>query len=312
MIKEGTFKGLNSIILENEYIKATFLPMYGSKLASFYDKKANWEWLFQAKDDVLSLPSYGAPFSHYDSSGFDEVFPTIDACVDPVSGKPIPDHGEVWALPWSHKIEGETIIFSVKSPVLPYTLTKRVWMEKKRLCFAYEAMNHSDEPFYFIWTPHALLRCNEFTKIIVPRHLTKVMTVEHSTEHLGEWGTIHNYPITISQKTGKPLDLSKMEPACANNCEKFYFIERIKEGTCGIMQEDIKRSLTYHYPVDKIPYLGIWKTQGGYRGDYNLAMEPCTGVYDNLYVAHAIRKVASIQPHCSFTWWFHMEIGGTE
>ncbi len=66
------------------------------------------------------------------------------------------------------------------------------------------------------------------------------------------------------------------------------------------MPEGIKCSLTYHYPVDKIPYLGIWKTQDSYRGDYNLALEPCTGVYDGLYVAHAIRKVASIQPYCSF------------
>jgi hypothetical protein len=33
MIREGIFKGLKSIILENHYMKATFLPKYGSKLA---------------------------------------------------------------------------------------------------------------------------------------------------------------------------------------------------------------------------------------------------------------------------------------
>lgn len=37
MIREGTSKGLKSIILENNDIKATFLPEYSSKLASFID-----------------------------------------------------------------------------------------------------------------------------------------------------------------------------------------------------------------------------------------------------------------------------------
>lgn len=65
----------------------------------------------------------------------------------------------------------------------------------------------------------------------------------------------------------------------------------------------------YHYPAEKIPYLGVWKTQGGYRGDYNLALEPCTGVYDHLSVAYAIRKVSFVEPKGVFTWWFQIEIG---
>jgi galactose mutarotase-like enzyme len=309
MIREGTFKGLKSIILEHDDIKATFLPEYGSKLASLIDKKTNEEWLFQAKADTLTVPTYGAAFSDYDSSGFDEVFPSIDACFDPVTGTPIPDHGEVWALPWDYDIQGEEIVFTVKSPVFPYTLTKRVRLERNRLCLNYAVTNDGDTRFYFIWTPHALLRCDEHTRIIVPAGLNKIMTVEHHTEHLGEWGTIHSYPVTISQKTGTELDLSKMEPPSANNCEKFYFIERVPEGMCGIIQENTGRTLMYYYPAEKIPYLGIWKTQGGYRGDYNLALEPCTGVYDNLYVAHAIRKAAFVEAKSMFTWWFQIEIG---
>lgn len=309
MIREGTFKGLKSIILENNYVRAVFLPEYGSKLASLIDKETNKEWLFQAKSDTLTIPSYGAVFSDYDSSGFDEVFPSIDACFDPVTGKPIPDHGEVWALPWEYRLEGKTVVFTVKSPVFPYTMTKRVWLEMNRLCFDYAVTNDGDTRFYFIWTPHALLRCDEYTKIVVPDSLTSVMTVEHQTEHLGEWGTIHPYPVTISRKTGKPLDLSKMEPPSANNCEKFYFTERVPKGMCGIVQENTGRKLMYHYPAEKIPYLGVWKTQGGYRGDYNLALEPCTGVYDNLSVAYAIRKVSFVEAKGVFTWWFQIEIG---
>ncbi|WP_246943827.1 DUF5107 domain-containing protein [Bacillus pinisoli] len=309
-MKESMYKGIKSIVLENEWIIATFLPDYGSKLASFIDKVTNEERLFQSAEESLTIPPYGADFSKFDSSGFDEVFPSIDQCLYPVSGEVVPDHGEVWAMPWNYEIEDQSIMFSVESQVFPYTLEKKAYLDGNRLCLEYKVINRSKNEFYFIWTPHALLRCNEATKIVLPSALNEVMSVEHGTEHLGEWGTRHSYPVTQSLKTGQLLDLSKMEPVTANNCEKFYFTNKLQEGKCGIIQEDTNRTLTYYYPADKIPYLGIWKTQGGYRGDYNLALEPCTGVYDSVYVAKSIRKVSTVEGNGTFNWWFHIEVGG--
>ena len=66
--------------------------------------------------------------------------------------------------------------------------------------------------------------------------------------------------------------------------------------------------IIYRYDADKVPYLGVWKTQGGYRGDYNIALEPCTGVYDDLYVANKIKKAAVIAPLGQYTWQFKMII----
>lgn len=310
-MRNGTFKGLNSIILENEYMEAVFLPEYGGKLASLIDKKRNKEWLFQAKEEKLEIPEYGADFSAYDSSGFDDVFPSIDRCLYPENGKVIPDHGEVWALPWELKVEEGTLIFQVKSPVFPYTLKKELTLDEKRLQFNYTVLNKDKEnPFYYIWTPHALLNCSTSTELMTEEHMKTIMSVEHATEHLGEWGTIHPYPLTHSYKTGKVMDLSKVESATAGNCEKFYFMEKAKEGKCGVRDNESGSVLMYDYPHDKIPYLAVWKTQGGYRGDYNIALEPCTGVYDNLYVAHAIKKASSVEPGSKSSWSFGMIVGG--
>lgn len=310
MIYLDTFKGLKSIVIENENIRATFLPEYGSKMSSLINKKTNKEFLFQAKDERLTKPPYGADFSKYDSSGFDEVFPSIDKCLYPDSGLQIPDHGEVWALSWDYSIdeENEVIHFEVKSPKFPYILRKRVKLLDNTIKLEYEAINTKDEEFKFIWTPHILLNCSVHTRIIVPEDLNKIISVEHSTEHLGEWGSIHNYPLTKSQKTGQNIDLSRVEPITANNCEKFYFLRKLSKGYCGIIHEDTKDAIFYEYPSDKIPYLGIWKTQGGYRGDYNIALEPCTGVYDNLYVANSIRKVSKIPPKGKYEWWFNIKV----
>lgn len=309
-MKQSVYKGITSIELENEYIKATFLPNYGGKLASFIDKKTNEELLFQSPKDQLTIPTYGSKFSDYDSSGFDDVFPSIDECIDPVTKETIPDHGEVWALPWQVKEEETALIFTVTSPKFSYRLSKKVELKENRLCFGYVLENLGGDTFYFIWTPHALLRASTNIRILVEQHLKKVISVEHSTEHLGEWGTIHEFPITKSKKTGKNIDLSLVEPVTVQNCEKFYFTEKVKAGVCGIINDETRRYLKYFYPPEKIPYLGIWKTHGGYRGDYNIALEPCTGVYDNLYVAKSIRKVSSVDGYKQFDWWFHMEVGG--
>ncbi|WP_261131537.1 DUF5107 domain-containing protein [Bacillus sp. Marseille-Q3570] len=309
MIRRSTFKGIDSIILENDQLRATILPGYGGKMASFYDKEAGYEWLFQSKAEQLRIPPYGADYAAYDSSGFDEIFPGIDQGPHPNDLQMIPDHGEVWTLPWNVTERAYGLDLQVKSRVFPYRLFKKIRLEPDGVELRYEALNDSNEDFPFIWTAHSLLNMNQSTTIALPDGLGEIMTVEHGSKHLGEWGTIHPYPLTSSKKTDQPIDLSRFDPLESDNMEKFYFTGSLKEGWCRVVHEDIGRSLTYRYPPDKVPYLGIWKTEGGYRGEYNFALEPCTGVYDDVYVANKIDKVSKIPANGSYSWTFTMEIG---
>ena len=36
------------------------------------------------------------------------------------------------------------------------------------------------------------------------------------------------------------------------------------------------------FPKEQVPYLAIWANYGGYQGQYHLALEPATGLLDNL------------------------------
>ena len=313
MNKTTTYKGLQALLLENEFLSLTFLPEYGCKMVRLFKKNTGREFLFQSPLEKLTPPPYAAAFSAYDSSGFDEVFPSIDACPYPGgkhAGIPIPDHGEVWALPWQHTVhpDGNEFTAQTQSPVLPYKLTRQLILCQQEIRMHYTVENLSAEPFEFIWTPHCLLACSPQTQLKIPENLTQIMTVEHSTQHLGPWGTIHTYPQTKSV-SGKPIDMSCTEPVTAQNCEKFYFTQPNTQGWCGLIHHDNGDTLTYRYDADKVPYLAVWKTQGGYRGDYNLALEPCTGEWDDLYVAHKIRRCACCAPHATYEWNFTMLVG---
>ncbi|GAB6098358.1 hypothetical protein JCM16358_02370 [Halanaerocella petrolearia] len=309
-MRRSSYKGLNSVILENERLKVVFIPEYGGKMVSLYHKLTDREFLFQSENE-LEVPDYGADFSNYDSSGFDEVFPSIDASFYPDGswqGTSIPDHGEVWTLPWKMKINKEKINFSVYSPCFPYRLEKEISLEGPTLNINYKATNLSREEFKFIWCAHALLNCNaKNTKIILPEGENKIINVEKGSEHLGDWGQLHSYPI-IEKEDGTEIDMSKVEPKSANNCEKFYIPHKLKEGRCGVEYTDTQEQLIYEFPVDKVPYLGVWKTQGGYRGDYNIALEPCTGIYDDLYLADRIGKISIIPAQETYEWYLKIKV----
>lgn len=308
-----TYKGLYAVLLENKYLAVTFLPQYGCKMASLFKKDTAREFLFQSHLKKLELPPYGAAFSAYDSSGFDEVFPSIDACPYPdgkYAGVHIPDHGEVWTLPWQYTLseDGLGITSWTQSPVLPYKLTRELTLQKNEIHMHYTVENLAAQSLQFIWTPHCLLACSPQTELLIPKELTEIMTVEHTTQTLGPWGTRHPYPITKSV-SGKEINMAHTQPASANNCEKFYFTRPNQAGWCGIKHTDNADTLIYRYDADKVPYLAVWKTQGGYRGDYNIALEPCTGEWDDLYLAHKIRRAAVCPPHGKYEWDFTMTVG---
>ena len=103
--------------------------------------------------------------------------------------------------------------------------------------------------------------------------------------------------------------MSQTRPASDNPAKNFISRKKIHRVGAPSKHTDNGDTLTYRYDADKVPYLGVWKTQGGYRGDYNIALEPCTGVYDDLYVAHKIRRAAVCAPKNKYEWNFTMTVG---
>ncbi len=62
----------------------------------------------------IAAPAMPTSIGDYDIGGFDECLPTISACLypePPFAGVMMPDHGEVWALPWKYEIQGEELDF---------------------------------------------------------------------------------------------------------------------------------------------------------------------------------------------------------
>ncbi len=66
------------------------------------------------------------------------------------------------------------------------------------------------------------------------------------------------------------------------------------------------------FPVDKIPYVGIWINEGGFfegKGSFNAAFEPCTGCPDKLETAIQRSEHALLKGSAKNTWSLDMTIG---
>lgn len=299
------YKGVESVVLENNHFRAQWLPHYGSKLASFIVKnqEEGHELLFQSSLDNLILPKYGDIFSCYESSGFDECFPSIDACE--INYFKVPDHGEVWAMPWEYDVlENNKIQFSIVSERFNYRLTKIIELDEQGLKSHYFVASLSSSDLPFIWTPHALFRSTKNTQFIIPSHMNRIINVGSNSTILGGYGTLHNYPLPMNLP---PLDFSALEQGGEKTCEKFYFIEKLKpEDKFGFMDQKVKVLMEVDECV--IPYLGIWKNQGAYKGHYNFALEPCSGIYDNTQQAAELQHCSILKAGKTQGWHFNIII----
>jgi len=296
-IRNESYKGAEAFILENEHLKVAVLKGFGGKVASIYYKKQNFEVLFQPTKDEYVVPTYGDSFEKYDTSGWDEMYPTVDKCLYPYDtvhkAMEIPDHGELWSIPWTFIVEEGILKAIAASPKFDYVFTRYITLKEDTIHVEYKVENIGKEPLYGIWAFHGLLACDEHSKLLL-ENVQEIINV-HESGVLGKVGTVHKYPLTKDVK-GDYYCLDKINPAAAKKAEKFYVNGELTKGEAGITLNEGKLLLTMNFPEKKIPYLGVWINEGEFKEEYNCAIEPSNGFYDTVEIAKQNNKISEIMP----------------
>ncbi|WP_027632854.1 hypothetical protein [Clostridium hydrogeniformans] len=302
MIKIYKDKHLNMdcITLESENIEAKFLSL-GMKLASFIYKDKNMELFSMPKKNEYKIPKVlGEKFEDYDTSGCDDMLPTIDSCIyngGEFHGKNLSDHGEVWSREIEIDINEIYIQGEVDLKSLPLRFIKKVCIkDDKSLVIDYKLYNLCNKKVKYIWALHPLNVFNNNTELIIP-YCESIINVKDS-DILGEEGEVHSFPISSEGK----MDLSKLQNYNENSFYKFYVNHPMERGFVGLNYKDEKFKLIIKYDIDKNPYLGVWINKGGFKGEYNVALEPCSAFYDSLTIAEKFNKESSLDPYEEKLW----------
>lgn len=304
---------MDTITLEDAGTGAEVLPGLGAKITSLFDKRRNREWLWRTPDSEFRRPRYGDTFEDYDLSGFDDCFPTVGECPHPDppwQGVVAPDHGELWPLPWKCQQAGDTVACLCDGRRFPYRFERRIsLLPEGGVRVEYHVGNESDHDFRCVWSAHPLLAISPGARLSVPDDagLASVTLGWSLDSRFGDVGTRHSFPLTVDDKE-TTVDLS-LAPPRADRWAVKLFSDRLRSGACAVVDATGGAALELRWPVEVVPYLGLWLNYNGIPADsphYNVAPEPCTGPAERLDDAIARGECTTIAPRSEVAWWLEM------
>jgi hypothetical protein len=306
-VYETRWHGVPALALENEHTQVVMVPTVGAKIVSLVNKHTGYEWMVGPDDRPFGPIEYGATFIDQDMSGWDEMFPTINACEYPAPGKyqgaKLPDHGEVWALPWLVEEAGDgRICLSVEGRALPYRLERTATLDENgALRLEYRATNNTGEAMPYVWAGHPQFTAEPEMTIVLPDEIGHVVNVLDLPQW-GPAGTIYTWPVA-TRGDGKQWQLDHVAPVSAHDCRKLFIKPDQHIGWTDLREPLSGNTLRMEWPPDKLPYMGMWIDEGTYNTVPVCAPEPTTGYYDNLVLAYDNGKVSVLQPGAADQWY---------
>lgn len=299
--------------LESDRLRVVTTPGVGAKIVSIYDKAAGHEWLVAPADRPFGPPAYGATFIEQDMSGWDEMFPTIKACAypqpGPYAGAALPDHGEVWALPWEVvAAEHGALTLSVEGRALPYRLARTLRLDDPAtLRLSYTVTHSGAHPIAALWAAHPQFSAGDATRIALPDTVRELYNVRDIPDW-GAWGLRYSWPRARNRR-GQWVDLDRVAPPESGTCRKLYVPPEVAIGWAALVEERAGHWLRLEWSPQDVPYLGLWVDEGAVNSVRTAALEITTGFHDSLVTAWEKRAVPVLAPGERRTWEVLLRVG---
>ncbi len=298
-----TYKNKTGIVLETAALRTVILPEPGAKMASLVNKETGYEYMLQREGSVYRERSYAGSFVEAECSGYDDMFPTIDECFcEQGAWKDIrmPDHGEVWSLPWTVEEEKESeAIVLVHGIRFPYCLRKRLFFpEPNCLQVDYELKNESPFVFDYLWAGHLMLNLQEGTRIEVPSECREAVSV--LSKGGARFGESHQWPY-LKNVQGERYPANVVRSPQTEGFEKIYFMDRLQNGWCRLHYPD-GNILKVAFTTKNVPYLGLLINEKGDDNLYTIIVEPCSIGFDRPDLARKFGQRSVLPGKGSVQW----------
>jgi hypothetical protein len=311
MITRSTYKNKACYVLQGRGVSASIIPEPGGKVASLKDLASGFEHMVQREGETCRDQPYDGVYVDAECSGFDDMFPTIDEChyeSPPWKGTLLPDHGEVWSLPWEHEVRGDALHLRVRGVRLPYLLEKRVSIpEDRTLRLDYALTNESAFPMDFLWAAHVMANVDVGTRLILPRCCRTAMTAFSTSGRMGRYGDAVSWP-AFTGPDGRQHRADIVRPPAAADNEKYYFRDPLDEGWCAVRAPG-GRVFALSFPPEAVPYLGILLNEQGWDNRTNIFLEPCTASFDRVDVARLRGQCSTVEAGSRYQWHLCMTVG---
>jgi len=308
---------MDSLVFQNECIRVRVIPQLGCKIVEIYDLENGHEWLWSDASRPIRAAVYGDQYDLYDISGFDECFPNIGISQDPENtGVTLPDHGEVWSLPWEVKEEEYGVSATVLGKLFDYRFSRMLSLKNNKLVIEYSVANIGESKITYMWSAHPLFVIDEEMKIEVTGN-PKMSKEFGFGGRIGDDGdnwyeghlSEHVWPRVLGAD-GQISDMS--EVSLVKFLTDKVVLDAPDDGLVTLRKLSSGRSLSMKFSPLEIPFLGICYNFGAWplTGEPAtwVALEPTTGKTDRLDECAELDCARVLAPKANATWSLEIEL----
>ena len=215
-------------------------------------------------------------------------------------GLELGDHGLLWNQCWSADIKGDRLDMQVELDELDVVFNRSLDLHRPGcLRIQYRIVNGNREPLPFIYCMHLLLAGGPSTRFEFPQGQQRAFL--YFGMNLGELTerTWIDWPDSSQTWLHGPFSAGRATAAK-------LFTDRLHRGRTTISHGDHTEKLAVEFDTEKLPSLGILVMQGlgataRPENDFILALEPGSGIGDELETCRATGTLQSIPANAEFT-----------
>jgi galactose mutarotase-like enzyme len=291
-LTEPTIHSLHALKLESEQLSLSILPEVGAKVLNLIDKSDGKNLLWENPRILPKKFPIDSNFDNYWCGGWDDAFPTADACEH--NGEPYPNLGELRSLSWRVEDSGADrnrawARLSAFAPISAAKATKTVTLQDRQVAMHFELECLGPLPLDFLWGTHPAFSITAETRLQVPAKTGIVSIASHPS--LGTPGEKYSWP-----RLGQ-VDMSRAQAIDAGvNCG--HYLTDLDAGWFAV--ETAERGIVFEFPLEQCPYLWLWLVYGGWRGYHHAIVEPWTSYPVNLAQAVQQNRHRCLQPGSKF------------
>jgi hypothetical protein len=310
---ELVYKGMKTIILENNLIRVGVLVDKGADIFEFIYKPTDTSFLWESPQGLVdprkvtpSISNSSGAFLDSYYGGWQEILPGGG----PVNyrGAELGLHGEVTNLGWEYDILVDTseeisVKFSVNCIRTPFRIerTMRLLNNNPTIFIQEKLTNLSPDEQEFIWGHHPAFGApflKEGLSLIVPAKTGIVHSPIFAPSGVLEPGMEFSWPKI--EHNNSTLDLS-MVPGPDAGFSELIYLKELAAGWYAVLDAKEKIGIGLSWDLNIFPYLWFWCVYGKFPGYpwwdrvYCLALEPWSSIPNNLNEAISSNRQLKIK-----------------
>jgi hypothetical protein len=261
------------IRLGNDRLEVSVFPGIGAKIYDLIDKQTGQNFLWHNPRIAPQPYPIEANFDNYWCGGWDDGFPTCEACTH--NGEQYPNLGELRSVHWNVESFDDagpdpSLVLKSFGPISPVQAVKRIRLRERSVEMEFRIDHLGHLPIEYLWGTHPAYAVEPGCVLHIPARTGIVGQANHPS--LGEPGQRYEWPMLVTSEGRSDMSSLPLEGKYSAG----HYATELSAGWYAIEFPKRRSGVLFEFPLELCPYLWLWLSYGGWRGYYLAVVEPWT------------------------------------